>query len=111
MLSISNINQKGIFTRVVTDSNGSLVRVRFEVYEVNGLLKGHVLSVEPVISLNADSNVSTFSNNKSNRFSLPCPACGAELVEISSWFDNHNVVSPYSSLYLLTNIKIRAPAL
>jgi Zn finger protein HypA/HybF involved in hydrogenase expression len=107
MLSISNINQKGIFTRVVTDNNGSLVRVRFEVYEIDGVLKGHILSIEPVISLKADP--CSTAQNKANRFSLPCPTCNSNTTDIS-WFDTSDIVSPYSSLYLLTNIKIRAPA-
>ncbi len=107
MLSISNINQKGIFTRVVTDNNGSLVRVKFQVYEIDGVLKGHIISAEPVISLKADPNTS--SQNKTNHFSLPCPRREKE-ESVISWFDTNHVVSPYSSLYLLTNIKIRAPA-
>ena len=107
MLSISNINQKGIFTRVVTDNNGALVRVRFEVYEIDGVLKGHILSIEPVISLAADP--CSTAQNKANRFSLPCPKC-EKAESINSWFDTNHTVSPYSSLYLLTNIKIRAPA-
>ena len=46
-----NTQNKGIYERILTAKNGQLVRVTFAVVEVDGILRGHVISVAPVVSV------------------------------------------------------------
>ena len=51
MLIPSQYNQKGIFERLIRSKNGQLMRVSFEIYEVNGDIKGRIIKAEPVLLL------------------------------------------------------------
>lgn len=46
-----NKNQQlnSIFERIVRDKNGTLVRVRFTVVNVNGNFQGQIVSIEPLV--------------------------------------------------------------
>lgn len=47
---IPSVN-KGIYEHIVRDRAGRLMRVRFEVVDVDGALKGRIISAEPVLAL------------------------------------------------------------
>ncbi len=57
-----NSNNKGIYERILTAKNGQLVRVRFAIVEVGGIMRGRVISVMPVVSVagkTANTNTAT----------------------------------------------------
>ena len=101
----SNLLQKGIFERVIQARNGVLVRVRFEVVDIDGVLKGRILGYEPIIALSSGIKIA-----ESGGFSpciLACPEIGSVIP--LSWAFEKKTTSPFSIFDFLTSIRARAP--
>lgn len=127
MLSISNCNKKGVFERVISAPDGALLRVRFEVYEVGGLLKGRIITVEPIISVNTVIPASSermrgtklvpdsdrgagIQDYVHNPLCLPCASSNLQPQTSNLYF--LPVTSPYFSLeYLINSQPTRAPSM
>jgi|GEM_PF-1516269 len=115
MLIPSQYNQKGIFERVLRSKDGQLMRVCFEVYEVNGEIKGRIIKAEPILSLNRssaeqpshDSYINGFGDNYGTNLLL---ASANKIVSPYSWILEKKITSPFSEFEFLTSIKIRAPS-
>ncbi len=108
-------NQKGIFERIIRSNDGRLLRVYFEVYEVNGELKGRILNAEPVLVLaKADNSVPSHFNRLNGSVSSTCSLllCAPAKI-LSPYFFNveKKITSPFSVFDLFSSIKIRAPSL
>jgi hypothetical protein len=108
-------NQKGIFERIIRSNDGRLLRVYFEVYEVNGELKGRILNAEPVLALaRAPQNEAGYFNRLSGNVSNTCTLllCAPAKI-LSPYFFNveKKITAPFSAFDLFSNIKIRAPSL
>ena len=105
MLSLQNKQLNSIFERIVYDKNGVLVRVRFTVVEVDGVFKGQVVSIEPVVS-----------NTSSSKYKKPtepiCLACIKDNKDFSLNLntDFESIISPYFSLEFFMSQPTRAPA-
>jgi hypothetical protein len=108
MLIPVQYNERGIFERVLRARNGVLMRVRFEVVEINGELHGRVIGYEPVIELSAGYPNTANTYNPSQCL-LACPEIG-ETVPLS-WLTEKKITSPFSAFEFLTSIKPRAPTL
>lgn len=98
MLSLQNKQLNSIFERIIRDSNGVLVRVRFTVVEVNGVFKGRVISAEPLISKTDEEVVC-----------LPCIKESKVIAE-DAVIDFSSILSPYFSLEFFMSQPTRAPA-
>jgi hypothetical protein len=116
-------NHKGIYEKVLTAPNGQLVRVRFEVVEVEGSLRGRVLSAIPVVSVmskavaessatvNSTSPKSTnFKAVKADILFLPTSVERYIYEVVASTFKKE-VVSPFSPLEFFMSQPTRAPSL
>jgi hypothetical protein len=103
MLSLQNKQLNSIFERIIRDSNGVLVRVRFTVVEVNGVFKGQVISAEPLVSKaeNTETGDSVVC--------LPCLKDNKIPVDISNT-GFETILSPYFSLEFFMSQPTRAPA-
>ena len=107
MLIPSFYSQKGLFERLVRGKNGALIRVRFEVVEFNGELRGRVISAEPVIELQGQK-----SKVKSQNGSLCLPCASSEILHLTSYiFAFAPTVSPYNTLEFFMSQPTRAPSL
>jgi hypothetical protein len=100
MLTVPNFVQKGIFERIVRSRTGTLMRVHFEVYEVNGELKGKVLRVEPILSINGSVEGAKCLTGAS--------AANSAFLEYISPLKS--VLSPYIELYFFNSQPTRAPS-
>lgn len=99
MLSLQNKQLNNVFERIVKDKDGILIRVRFTIVEINGVLKGHIISAEPLIS-KADNTI----------FCLPCINENIES-DIGLCINNSELKhSPYFSLDFFTSQPTRAPS-
>ena len=96
-------SQSAIQERLIRNRSGVLMRVRFVIAEVDGVMRGRVISVEPVIAL-----AGTTGKSHDNVFALPCAVTKKSVSH--TWTSERIILSPFSPLDLLTNIKIRAPA-
>ena len=104
MLIPFQYNQKGIFEKVLRSRDGQLMRVCFEVYEVNGEIKGRIIKAEPIFSL--------ARSGKENIFQSIFAITGdTSIVSPYSWNIEKKITSPFSEFEFLTSIKIRAPSL
>ncbi|MFA6459534.1 MAG: hypothetical protein WCV79_04065 [Candidatus Paceibacterota bacterium] len=101
MITISRYNQKGTFERIVRAKNGSMLRVFFEVYEINGTLKGRVLYAEPISLLSGQAS------DASRCLAGTCAKISHETEYISIYAP---IVSPYPELYFFMSQPTRAPA-
>ena len=108
MLIQSHYNQKGIFEKIIRSKDGQLVRIFFEVYEVDGAIKGHIIKAEPILAL-ARAATKVAENIQNACTLLLC----APIKILSPYFWNieKKITSPFSELHFLSSIKIRAPAL
>lgn len=106
MLIPSQYNQKGIFERLIRSKNGQLMRVSFEIYEVNGDIKGRIIKAEPVLLL-------ARATPKTAKESFDTLLLSAPVKILSPYFWNieKKITSPFSEFQFLTSIKIRAPSL
>ena len=104
MLAISNKQLNSIFERIIRDSNGVLVRVRFTVVEVDGKFRGQVISAEPLVSMAEESK------SDDTVVCLPCLKDNKILVDISNT-GFETILSPYFSLEFFMSQPTRAPAL
>ncbi len=110
MLIQSHNNQKGIFEKIIRSKDGQIVRVFFEVYEVNGELKGRIIKAEPILALARAHDESSGSCAFSlSSFSFPLSS-SSELVSPYHWTIEKKITSPFSTCNFLTSIKIRAPS-
>lgn len=101
MLTISHYNQKGIFEKVIRAKNGALMRVHFEVYEIDGNFRGRVISVE---------SISLLAVGVSNSTKCLPAVCLAETKAESIVSTYAPIVSPYLELYFFMSQPTRAPA-
>ncbi|MDO8564743.1 MAG: hypothetical protein Q7R88_01985 [bacterium] len=99
--------QSEIFERITRDQRGKLFRVRFVIIERGGLLRGKILSCEPVFEIPTVKGQRSTVNGSS--LCLPC-FIGAG-THATSRLAVRKVTSPFSSFDFLTSIKIRAPSL
>ncbi len=98
MLAIQNKQLNSIFERIVKDKNGTLVRVRFTVVEIDGKFQGQIISVIPLVAPSAE-----------NAVCLPCLKENKLATEkLCEFFDS--IVSPYFSLEFFMSQPTRAPA-
>lgn len=100
--------QLGVFEKIIRSKNGSLLRVRFEVSEINGKLKGRVISTEAVAEFKALTGRST-SSKSSDIISLPVSISKAKKAEKIA-FKYVPVASPFSTLLFFTSQPTRAPS-
>ena len=103
MLSLQNKQLSSIFERIIRDSHGVLVRVRFTVVEVNGVFKGQVISAEPLVSKTEGTKTDD------TVVCLPCLKDNKILVDISNT-GFESILSPYFSLEFFMSQPTRAPA-
>jgi len=106
MLTLSHCTQKGTFCRIIRAKNGSLIRVSFEVYEFEGSIKGRVISVEPVISL--ENRELRIENRGNSMLCLPCDSSNLKSQVSNLYFAS--VKSPYIELYFFNSQPTRAPS-
>jgi hypothetical protein len=116
MLIPSQYNQKGIFEKVIRARDGRLMRLYFEVYEINGEIKGRLIKAEPVLVLaSAKNSRPTPTYRLSGKIGVASEigqlilCAPAEIVSPYFWNIEKKISSPYSSFCFLTSIKIRAP--
>ncbi|MDE2188264.1 MAG: hypothetical protein KGJ35_00840 [Patescibacteria group bacterium] len=96
---------KGIFERIIADKNGRLMRVRFAVIEVDGELRGRVISVAPVLQIAPQPKAAPRTI-----LCLSCSAVTATKItsKVRPW---NNLTSPYfSSLEFFMSQPTRAPS-
>ncbi len=106
MLTVSHYSNKGTFSKIIQSKNGSLMRVSFEVYEFEGSIKGRVISVEPVISL--ENRELRMENRGNATLCLPCASSNLKSLVSNLYFAS--VESPYIELYFFNSQPTRAPA-
>ncbi|MCL5781750.1 MAG: hypothetical protein M1459_00055 [Patescibacteria group bacterium] len=101
MLQVYKENQ--YVTRIISDSYGRNFKVIFAIVENNGQLKGRIVSVEPILSLNGKT--ATCGSL------LLCGATPSQYIEDKT-ASKISFVSPYYSLEFLINSQpIRAPSI
>lgn len=102
MLQVYKENQ--YVTRIISDSYGRNFKVIFAIVENNGQLKGRIVSVEPILSLNG--NVSRCNNL------LLCNTGSVNLISFAKELYTE-FVSPYFSFleFLINSQPIRAPSI
>ena len=109
MNTITNIRQLGTHYRNIRARNGVLMSVCFEVSEIDGVIRGRIISAQPIYELSASG---TEKQNSSNKNIVYCLSAAKEsLISPYSWITQKKIVSPFSLLDLLTSVKIRATSL
>ncbi len=111
MLIPSQYNQKGIFERVLRSKDGQLMRVSFEVYEVNGEIKGRVIKAEPIVSIARGTNEKSSAIHGQNYANIFILSGSSKISSPYTWTIEKKITSPFSEFEFLTSIKIRAPSL
>jgi len=109
MLSLQNKQLNSIFERIICDSKGVLICVRFTVVEVNGVFKGQVISAEPIITSTKDTAGVNESYKGESIVCLPCLKDNKIPVDISNT-GFETILSPYFSLEFFMSQPTRAPA-
>jgi|SRR6185369_6939994 len=94
-------HNKGIFEKVIAARNGQLVRVRFAIVEIEGILRGQVLSVTPIVSVEGEV--------ASANLYLPASVETDVFEAVESSF-NSVFVSPFTTLEFFMSQPTRAPA-
>ncbi|MFA6404570.1 MAG: hypothetical protein WCW03_01005 [Candidatus Paceibacterota bacterium] len=94
-------NSNSIFTRIIRGRNGALLRVSFEVYEIDGQFKGRVVGVEKVMELNG--------NVKCHTLCLPAH-CLKDKIATNYIPAYAPTISPYIELYFFNSQPTRAPS-
>ena len=103
MLIPSQYSQRGTFERVLRSKDGQLMRVCFEVYEVNGEIKGRIINAEPIFSIER-------SGSENFAQSIYAISGSTKIISPYSWIIEKKITSPFSEFEFLTSIKIRAPS-
>lgn len=99
-------HQLGIFEKVIRSKNGQLLRVRFEVTEIDGKLKGRVISTEAI----AEFAAITGATKKADSSFLPVFVSKDDIFR-EVFFTDAQIVSPFSTLLFFTSQPTRAPSL
>jgi hypothetical protein len=99
MLSLQNKQLNSIFERIIRDSNGVLVRVRFTVVEIDGKFQGQIISVTPLVATSTAEDVVCLPCLKENKVATE---------KLCEFFDS--IVSPYFYLEFFMSQPTRAPA-
>ena len=107
MLRLSSCQNQGTFERIVRDRSGVLMRVTFEIVEIDGELKGRVLTVSPFLVIPAKAGILSPASSQV-KFFLPAPA---KIVSPYFSYTQREAASPFSGLEFLTAVKIRAPSI
>jgi hypothetical protein len=97
---------KGIYEKVLRAPDGRLVRVQFAIVEVNGTLRGRVISMEPVLQV---AGAVANREVKGKTLYLPISVQKDIYEAVVSTFKKE-VVSPYSSLEFFMSQPTRAPS-
>ena len=100
-----------IYERILTAKNGQLVRVRFAVVEVDGVMRGRVISVTPVVSVATKTVVPSARSAAATHDQLCLPASVARDIAaaVEIVFAKENL-SPYASFEFFMSQPTRAPA-
>ena len=96
-------SRNDIYERILTAKNGQLVRVQFAVVEVDGVMRGRVISVTPIVSV-ASKSVQETQLCLSGRIASDI----ADAVESLFTRPQH---SPYFSFEFFMSQPTRAPSL
>jgi hypothetical protein len=91
--------------QIVTDPTGRQFRLVFLVSNVDGKLKGHLVSAEPI---SAKAQLSGSSEQPTFFLPIICPQNKTVTEYISSFTP---IVSPYNELFFFTSQPTRAPSL
>jgi hypothetical protein len=97
---------KGIYEKVVRAPDGRLVRVQFAVVEVNGALRGRVISMEPVLQV---AGTITKREVAGKTLYLPISVQKDIYEAVISTFKKE-VFSPYTTLDFFMSQPTRAPS-
>ena len=109
-----NSNNKGIYERILTAKNGQLVRVTFAVIEVNGVMRGRVISVTPIVSV-AGKAVAATSAAPANTASVSeqlylTGTIAHDIAEAAESIFVKKTPSPYISFEFFMSQPTRAPS-
>jgi hypothetical protein len=105
-----NSQDKGIYERILTAKNGQLVRVTFAVVEVNGVMRGRIISVAPVVSVAGQTVVATTTaNSATEQLYLPLSVHHDIAASVESIFVK-KTPSPYLSFEFFMSQPTRAPS-
>ncbi len=99
---------KGIYEKVLRAPDGRLVRVQFAVVEVNGALRGRIISMEPIedrLKIE-DSRL----KNKATILYLPSKGNDYEPIFNFQFSIFNSLVSPYTTLDFFMSQPTRAPS-
>lgn len=102
-------NHSEIFERIVRNRSGLLFRVRFVVVKRNGVLRGKVISITPIVALQKGSKIYDLRFKNKKQYFLQ--GYTEEIAYNQSGVLLTRIRSPYFSIFeFLTPIKIRAPS-
>ena len=102
---IVKATHKGIYERILSDKNGQLIRVCFAVVEINGALKGQIISIEPVLQVTGK----TLSTHTTPHVCLPI-SIQNDISDTTGFNAYSNTPSPYSFLDFFNSQPTRAPS-
>ncbi len=97
---------KGIYEKVLRAPDGRLVRVQFAILEVNGALRGRIISMEPILQV--AGNVAK-REARAKTLYLPISVQKDIYEAVISTFKKE-VVSPYTALDFFMSQPTRAPS-
>lgn len=99
MLAIASQQLNSTFERIVKDKNGVLVRVRFMIVSMHGVLTPHVISVTPLVSQAAPEAV------------ICLPKVSVESPKVIAYIpDFAPIVSPFNEFFFFNSQPTRAPS-
>lgn len=109
---ITTLSQSQFVSRIFTDPNGRRFRLNFFVAVIDGEIRGHLISVQPVSNTNNQESITKKLTGEvaDSGFYLPivCDEKTPNTIYISPFTA---IVSPYFSLEFLINSQpTRAPA-
>jgi hypothetical protein len=97
---------KGVYEKVLRAPDGRLVRVTFAIVEVNGALRGRVISMEPVLQV---AGVVARREVRAKTLYLPI-SVEKDIHEAVISIFRKEVVSPYTTLDFFMSQPTRAPS-
>lgn len=100
----------GIYERIITDRIGRLVRVQFAVVEVDGVMRGRVISVTPIVSVAGKVVAKVASATRSGQLYLPVSVRNDIAKAVENIFKKPQA-SPYVSFEFFMSQPTRAPSL
>lgn len=102
---ITSLNRPQFISRIFTDVSGRQFRLNFFVAVVDGEVRGHLLSVEPI-----SSTVKLLAGEVVDG-SICLPIVCSDTKPVTSYISPFiPVVSPYTELYFFTSQPTRAPS-